>query len=338
MFARLAQRPMPVWRAFVAEAPQWYGLGAVHAGDRRAGRRFPLRRPVRVAQRVRPRARPASEPDSSSRWRTPSSTRWIRPSRATLLASTINWFLSALPATTLAYFAIIGVELRARVARRALRERERQRGRARGAAPRGATRRAPHAAPAALSVQQPQRDHGARARPGDCASRPRAVAAQRRASRHGQRRRRARDDAVAGARLRLAAISRSSACGSATDCASRWTFPTSLRRRARPDIRAAAVRREFSQARRAARPRRATRSPFGARAADGGLTLTVRTTAAAADRPARPAPGVGIANARARLERMYGASASALGAQCRRRAGRGGRDLAAAANARRSAA
>ena len=26
MFARLAKRPMPVWRAFVSEAPQWYGL------------------------------------------------------------------------------------------------------------------------------------------------------------------------------------------------------------------------------------------------------------------------------------------------------------------------
>jgi LytS/YehU family sensor histidine kinase len=49
---------------------------------------------------------------------------WIRPSGASLLRSTANWFLGGLPATTLAYFAILGVTYALRSNAR-LRERER---------------------------------------------------------------------------------------------------------------------------------------------------------------------------------------------------------------------
>src|SRR5215218_3620163 len=49
MFARLANRQMAVWRAFIAEAPQWYGLALLSPAIVAMGERFPLRRPMRIA-------------------------------------------------------------------------------------------------------------------------------------------------------------------------------------------------------------------------------------------------------------------------------------------------
>lgn len=124
MFARLAQRPMPVWRAFVAEAPQWYGWVLFTPVIVALGRRFPLRRPVRLGN-VFVHVVGSLGAGFVIAMADAVVNAWVRPSPATLLASTVNWFLSALPATTLAYFAIIGASY-ALESVAALRERERR--------------------------------------------------------------------------------------------------------------------------------------------------------------------------------------------------------------------
>src|SRR5262245_61060729 len=48
MFSRMANRPMPLWRAFVAEAPQWYGWALLAPIIVALGARFALIRPLRV--------------------------------------------------------------------------------------------------------------------------------------------------------------------------------------------------------------------------------------------------------------------------------------------------
>jgi signal transduction histidine kinase len=124
MFARLGRRPIPVWRAFLSEAPQWYGLALFSPLIVALGERFPLRRPIRVANVVTHAF--ASLCVSAVVATTDALVNSVtRPSRATILTSASNWFLSSLPATTLAYFAIIGVSYALRSTAR-LRERERQ--------------------------------------------------------------------------------------------------------------------------------------------------------------------------------------------------------------------
>ena len=49
MFARIGGRPIAVWRAFLAEAPQWYGWAALMPLIVLLGERFPLRRPLRAS-------------------------------------------------------------------------------------------------------------------------------------------------------------------------------------------------------------------------------------------------------------------------------------------------
>ena len=124
IFARLAQRPMPLWRAFVAEAPQWYGWVLFTPAIVALGRRYPLRRPVRV-RNVFVHVTGSLGAGFLIAVADAMVNAWVRPSRATLLASTTNWFLSALPATTLAYFAIVGASY-ALESVAALRERERR--------------------------------------------------------------------------------------------------------------------------------------------------------------------------------------------------------------------
>ena len=46
-FTRLAGHEIAPWRAFVAEAPQWYGWALLTPLIARLGERFPLRRPLR---------------------------------------------------------------------------------------------------------------------------------------------------------------------------------------------------------------------------------------------------------------------------------------------------
>src|SRR3982750_1713496 len=55
MFSRMGNRPMPIWRAFVPAAPQWYGLPLLSPAIVAMGRRFPIRPPVRL-QSIAPHA------------------------------------------------------------------------------------------------------------------------------------------------------------------------------------------------------------------------------------------------------------------------------------------
>jgi two-component system LytT family sensor kinase len=124
MFARLAHRPMPVWRAFVSEAPQWYGLAILSPLIVALGERFPVRRPIRIAN-VFVHAFASLCVSAAVATGDAFINSLTRPTRASLLTSASNWFLSSLPATTLAYFAIIGISYALRSTAR-LRERERQ--------------------------------------------------------------------------------------------------------------------------------------------------------------------------------------------------------------------
>jgi len=124
MFARLAKRPIPVWRAFVSEAPQWYGLALFSPIIVALGEQFPLRRPIRIGH-VLVHAVASLLVSACVATADAVVNSLTRPSRASLLTSTSNWFLSGLPATTLAYFAIIGISYALRSTAR-LRERERQ--------------------------------------------------------------------------------------------------------------------------------------------------------------------------------------------------------------------
>lgn len=124
MFAHQANRPMPVWRAFVAEAPQWYGLALLSPAIVAMGERFPLRRPVRATP-VLAHAFASLLVSVLVAIADASVNAMVRPSRLGWFGSAQSWFLSGLPATTLAYFAIIGVSY-ALSSQARLRERERQ--------------------------------------------------------------------------------------------------------------------------------------------------------------------------------------------------------------------
>lgn len=124
MFARLGNRPISVWRAFVAEAPQWYGLALLSPAIVAMGERFPLRRPVRVVP-VLAHAVASLLVSALVAMGDASVNAIVRPSRLGWFDSARSWFLSGLPATTLAYFAIIGVSY-ALSSQARLRERERQ--------------------------------------------------------------------------------------------------------------------------------------------------------------------------------------------------------------------
>jgi sensor histidine kinase YesM len=124
MFARLAKRPMPVWRAFVSEAPQWYGLAVLAPIVLRLGDRFPLRRPIRVSN-ILIHAVASLAVSGLIAIGNAVINSFTRPSPRTITSATLSWFLSSLPATTLAYFAMIAVSYALQSMAR-LRERERQ--------------------------------------------------------------------------------------------------------------------------------------------------------------------------------------------------------------------
>jgi signal transduction histidine kinase len=124
MFARLAGRPMPVWRAFLAEAPQWYGWAALTPLIVALGERFPLRAPVK-ARNVVVHATASLGCSLLVAVADAAVNMLLRPSRLGFVASTRSWFLSGLPATTLAYFAIVVLAYAVTNAAR-LRERETQ--------------------------------------------------------------------------------------------------------------------------------------------------------------------------------------------------------------------
>lgn len=124
MFARMAGRPIPVWRAFLAEAPQWYGWAALTPVIIALGRRFPLRAPVR-ARNVAVHAVATLTCSLLVAIADAAVNMVVRPNNLGFVASTRSWFLSGLPATTVAYFAIIILAYAVGDAAR-LRERETQ--------------------------------------------------------------------------------------------------------------------------------------------------------------------------------------------------------------------
>ena len=124
MFARLAGHPIAVWRAFLSEAPQWYGWAALTPFIVLLADRFPLRPPIR-ARNVVVHAAASVGCSFLVAMADAAVNIVLRPSRSGFLGSTMSWFLGSLPATTVAYFAIIVLSYALANAAR-LRERETQ--------------------------------------------------------------------------------------------------------------------------------------------------------------------------------------------------------------------
>jgi two-component system, LytTR family, sensor kinase len=124
MFSRLGGRPIPAWRAFVAEAPQWYGWALLTPAIIRLGERFPLQRPLR-GRNVAVHAMASLSASALVAFGDAAVNQWIRPGRLNLWQSMGSWFISGLPAMTVAYFAIVGLSYAINGAAR-LRERDRK--------------------------------------------------------------------------------------------------------------------------------------------------------------------------------------------------------------------
>jgi hypothetical protein len=123
-FARMSGRPIELWRAFLSEAPQWYGWAALTPLIVLLAERAPLRPPVR-ARNVAVHAVASAAASFAVAMADAAVNLALRPGRSGFLASTMSWFLGGLPATTLAYFAIIVLAYALTNAAR-LRERETQ--------------------------------------------------------------------------------------------------------------------------------------------------------------------------------------------------------------------
>ena len=124
MFARAGGHPIAVWRAFVGEAPQWFGWAALTPAIVALGQHYPLRKPVR-ASAILLHASASLGASLALAICDALVNAWVRPSPNGLAAMTRNWFLGGLPATTLVYFAILVASYAWRDASR-LRRRERE--------------------------------------------------------------------------------------------------------------------------------------------------------------------------------------------------------------------
>ena len=124
IFSAQSGHPIAAWRAFVGEAPQWFGWAALTPVIVALGERHPLRRPLRAKALV---IHAMASLGASLLLAVCDAlvNAWVRPSRATLSVTTRNWFLGGLPATTLVYFAILIASYAWRNAAR-LRERDRE--------------------------------------------------------------------------------------------------------------------------------------------------------------------------------------------------------------------
>jgi two-component system, LytTR family, sensor kinase len=107
-FAARAHHPIAVWRAFIGEAPQWYTWAVFTPAIVTLGRRFPLRRPIR-SRNVKVHVLASALASAITALADAAVNAWARPSPRGILDTAENWFLGSLPATTLAYFAILGV-------------------------------------------------------------------------------------------------------------------------------------------------------------------------------------------------------------------------------------
>ena len=106
LFSGRAGHPIAVWRAFVGEAPQWYGWAMLMPLIAALAARYPLLRPPRaaaigvhtVASIVAGLALALADALVNA---------WVRPSPAPLVNNVRDWFIGGLPATTFVYFAIV---------------------------------------------------------------------------------------------------------------------------------------------------------------------------------------------------------------------------------------
>jgi two-component sensor histidine kinase len=124
MFASGSGHRMPIWIAFVGEAPQWYGWALLTPAIFAVADRFPLRSPIR-ARSVAVHVIGSVVASLFLAMCDAVVNAWVRPSRNSIPASTINWFISGLPATTFVYFAIVVAAMAWRNSDR-LRARERE--------------------------------------------------------------------------------------------------------------------------------------------------------------------------------------------------------------------
>ncbi|MEP6621218.1 MAG: histidine kinase [bacterium] len=124
MFSRAAGHPMTPLLAFIAEAPQWYAWALLTPLIAHLGQRVPLRQPLR-GRNIAMHVLGSLCASAAVAFLDAGVNALARPSPVSLLKSTTNWFLGTLPATTLAYFAIVGVSYALRSGAE-LRERDRQ--------------------------------------------------------------------------------------------------------------------------------------------------------------------------------------------------------------------
>lgn len=108
MFARFAGRPTTALRAFVGEAPQWYGWAVLTLPVLALGERWPIRRRPDLPN-LFVHAAGVVAAGSLIALGDAAVNQWNGTSTSPFWTSARNWFVSGLPATTVAYFGIIAV-------------------------------------------------------------------------------------------------------------------------------------------------------------------------------------------------------------------------------------
>ena len=107
-FARLAGRPIELWRAVASEAPGWYAWAAFTPLIAWVGTRAPLVRPVRARNVL---AHVATflvvSLTASAVWAVVAL--WLRPGGSGFSVALRNWFFSGLPFTVVVYAAVVGI-------------------------------------------------------------------------------------------------------------------------------------------------------------------------------------------------------------------------------------
>ena len=106
LFSARAGQPIAVWRAFVGEAPQWYGWAILMPAIAALAMRYPLLRPVRAAS-VGVHVAASAVAGLLLAVGDTVVNAWVRPSPSPFSSTVRDWFIGGLPATTLVYFAIV---------------------------------------------------------------------------------------------------------------------------------------------------------------------------------------------------------------------------------------
>ncbi|MEP6764312.1 MAG: histidine kinase [Gemmatimonadaceae bacterium] len=108
MFAQANNRPIDMWRAFASEAPGWYVWALFTPALALLADRFPLSRPLRArAIFAHVCGWLVVAASAAAVWA--AAGMMLRASRVSYLASVRNWFLSGLPFTVLGYAAVVGI-------------------------------------------------------------------------------------------------------------------------------------------------------------------------------------------------------------------------------------